>query len=92
MHKYKPTFRGNRSGYVEKEAGTWNRKRIEAQKRDFLKNSEAEYFRSVLEARFHKLPQGSDSDSSSEARSGHPMKLPCNVGRNCLQVQKDFTV
>ncbi|CAG7873596.1 unnamed protein product [Brassica rapa] len=33
----------------------------------------------VLEARFRKLPQGSDSDSGSEAGSGRPMKLPCNV-------------
>ena len=39
-----------------------------------------EYFRSVLEARFRKLPQGSDSDSGSEAGSVRPMKLPCNVG------------
>ncbi|CAG7876539.1 unnamed protein product [Brassica rapa] len=36
----------------------------------------------VLEARFRKLPQGSDSDSGSEAGSGRPMKLPCNVGHN----------
>ncbi|WZY98149.1 hypothetical protein YC2023_070478 [Brassica napus] len=34
----------------------------------------------VLEARFRKLPRGSDSDSGSEAGSGRPMKLPCNVG------------
>ncbi|CAN6819881.1 unnamed protein product [Brassica oleracea var. botrytis] len=34
----------------------------------------------VLEARFRKLPQDSDSDSDSgsEAGSGRPMKLPCN--------------
>ncbi|WZZ20477.1 hypothetical protein YC2023_121864 [Brassica napus] len=59
---------------METEAGTWKRKRKEAQKRDFLKN--------VLEARFRKLPQGSDSDSGSEAGSGRPMKLPCNVALN----------
>uniref|UniRef100_A0A0D3D4S8 peptidylprolyl isomerase n=1 Tax=Brassica oleracea var. oleracea TaxID=109376 RepID=A0A0D3D4S8_BRAOL len=38
----------------------------------------------VLEARFRKLPQGSESDSGSdsgsEAGSGRPTKLPCNVG------------
>ncbi|KAG5406002.1 hypothetical protein IGI04_012121 [Brassica rapa subsp. trilocularis] len=36
----------------------------------------------VLEARFRKLPQGSDSDSDSEAGNGRPMKLPCNVGND----------
>ncbi|KAG5397321.1 hypothetical protein IGI04_019135 [Brassica rapa subsp. trilocularis] len=35
---------------------------------------------SVLEARFRKLPQGSYSDSGSEAGSERPMKLPCNIG------------
>ena len=32
-----------------------------------------------MEARFRKLPQGSDSGFGSEAGSGHPIKLPCNV-------------
>ena len=38
----------------------------------------------VLESRFRKLPQGSDSDSGSEAESGRPTKLPSNVGNNYL--------
>ncbi|KAG5399826.1 hypothetical protein IGI04_014433 [Brassica rapa subsp. trilocularis] len=67
---------GNGSGYVEAEAyGS-------AEARFFKKLGsgyvlETEYFKSVLEARFRKLPQGSDSDSGSEAGSGRPMKLPC---------------
>ncbi|CAG7861827.1 unnamed protein product, partial [Brassica rapa] len=49
-------------------------------------SAEARFFKilgsgyvNVLEARFRKLPQGSDYDSGSEAGSGPPMKLPCNV-------------
>ncbi|KAG5413618.1 hypothetical protein IGI04_001185 [Brassica rapa subsp. trilocularis] len=74
-----PMLHGNESGYVEAEAY----RSVEAR---FLKKLgsgyvlEAESFRSVLEARFRKLPQGSDSDSGSEAGSERPMKLPCNVG------------
>ncbi|WZZ39404.1 hypothetical protein YC2023_035663 [Brassica napus] len=49
--------------YKETEAGTWNMKRMEAHKR----------------SRFRKLPQGSDSNSGSEAGSGRPMKLPYNL-------------
>ncbi|KAG5376220.1 hypothetical protein IGI04_040816, partial [Brassica rapa subsp. trilocularis] len=68
---------------METGAGMWKRKRMEAQKRDFFKKlGSGEYFRSVLEARFRKLPQGSDSDSGSEAGSVRPMKLPCNVVKN----------
>ncbi|KAG5394517.1 hypothetical protein IGI04_024480, partial [Brassica rapa subsp. trilocularis] len=64
---------GNGSGYMEAEA-------YGSAEARFLKIlGSGEYFRSVLEARFSKLPQGSDSDSGSEAGSGHPMKLPCNV-------------
>ncbi|KAG5383726.1 hypothetical protein IGI04_035196 [Brassica rapa subsp. trilocularis] len=65
---------GNGSGYVKAEA---------------QRNAKARFFKilgsgyvleaNVLEARFRKLPQGSDSDSDSEAGSGRPMKLPCNV-------------
>ncbi|KAL0673792.1 hypothetical protein Bca4012_001773 [Brassica carinata] len=59
---------GNESGYVEAKA---------------YGSAEAKFFEKlgsgVLEARFRKLPQGSDSDSGSEAGSGRPMKLPCNV-------------
>ncbi|KAG5414777.1 hypothetical protein IGI04_002344 [Brassica rapa subsp. trilocularis] len=69
---------GNGSGYVGAEAYG----NAEARSFKKLRNGyvmEAEYFRSVLEARFRKLPQGSDSDSGSEAGSGRPMKLPCNV-------------
>ncbi|WZY88389.1 hypothetical protein YC2023_045124 [Brassica napus] len=60
---------GNGSGNVETEA-------YESAEASFLKKKK--YFRSVLEARFRKLPQ--DSDSGSEAGSGRPLKLPCNVG------------
>ncbi|CAN6881453.1 unnamed protein product [Brassica oleracea] len=59
---------GNGSGYAETEAY------VSAEARFFKKLGSG-----VLEARFRKLPQGSDSDSGSEAGSGRPMKLPCNV-------------
>ncbi|CAF1928024.1 unnamed protein product [Brassica oleracea] len=61
---------------METEAGTRKRKRtyVSAEARFFEKLGNG-----VLEARFRKLPQGSDSDSGSEAGSGRPMKLPCNV-------------
>ncbi|KAF3564825.1 hypothetical protein DY000_02011999 [Brassica cretica] len=38
--------------------------------------------------RFRKLPKGSDFDSGSEAGSGRPMKLPCNVGHQLLCKEK----
>ncbi|WZZ33703.1 hypothetical protein YC2023_017104 [Brassica napus] len=47
-----------------------------------------EYVGSVVEARFRKLPQGSDSDSGSEAGSGHPMKLRCNVKPHLIASNK----
>ncbi|WZZ40311.1 LOW QUALITY PROTEIN: hypothetical protein YC2023_036570 [Brassica napus] len=73
---------------METEAGTWKRKRS-AEAR-FLKILGNGY---VLEA-FRKLPQGSDSDSSSEAGSGRPMKLPCNVGffLVAFRVQEEIVV
>ncbi|KAL0689824.1 hypothetical protein Bca4012_089502 [Brassica carinata] len=58
---------GNGNGYAEAYGSAETR---------FLKKIR----KSVLEARFCKLPQDSDSDSGSEAESGHPMKLPCNIG------------
>ncbi|CAG7877088.1 unnamed protein product [Brassica rapa] len=69
---------GNGSGYVEAEAyGS-------AEARFFKKLGSGYVLETVLEARFRKLPQGSDSDSDSEAGSVRPMKLPCNVGENNL--------
>ncbi|CAN6881349.1 unnamed protein product, partial [Brassica oleracea] len=56
---------GNENGYAETEAC------VSEETRFFEKLGSG-----VLEA---KLPQGSDSDSGSEAGSGRPMKLPCNV-------------
>ncbi|WZZ26338.1 hypothetical protein YC2023_009739 [Brassica napus] len=64
---------GNGSGYAETEAY------VSAETRFFEKLGS-----DVLEARFRKLPQGSDSNSGSEAGSGRPMKLPCNVGQDPL--------
>ncbi|KAL0689028.1 hypothetical protein Bca4012_088705 [Brassica carinata] len=61
---------GNGSGYVEAEA-------YGSAETRFLKRLGSGNV--VLEARFRKLPQGSDSDFGSEAGSGRPMKLPCNV-------------
>ncbi|KAL0838105.1 hypothetical protein Bca101_089995 [Brassica carinata] len=64
---------GNGSGYAEAEAyGS-------AEARFFEKLGSGYVLEAVLEARFRKLPQGSDSDSGSEAGSGRPMKLQCNV-------------
>ncbi|CAA7057152.1 unnamed protein product [Microthlaspi erraticum] len=46
-----------------------------------------------MEASFRKLPRASDSDSDSEAGSGHRTKLPCYVEshqfscRGCLNIQ-----
>ncbi|KAG5384765.1 hypothetical protein IGI04_036235 [Brassica rapa subsp. trilocularis] len=76
---------GNGSGYAEVEAYG----NVEA---IFFKKVGSGYVleASVLEARFRKLPQGSDSDSDSEAGSGRPMKLPCNLGLTLLFCGKHY--
>ncbi|KAL0666605.1 hypothetical protein Bca4012_029309 [Brassica carinata] len=64
---------GNGSGYAEAE--TYG----SAEARFFEKLGSGYVLEAALEARFRKLPQGSDSDSGSEAGSERPMKFPCNV-------------
>ncbi|KAL0720911.1 hypothetical protein Bca4012_035510 [Brassica carinata] len=59
---------GNGSGFAEAES---------------YGSVEARFFKKLgsgaLEARFRELPQASDSDSGSEAGSGHTTNLPCNL-------------
>ncbi|WZZ46016.1 hypothetical protein YC2023_042275 [Brassica napus] len=67
---------GNGSGYAEAEAyGSAEARFFEKLGSGYVLEA---YIHIALEARFRKLPQGSDSDSGSEAESEHPMKFPFN--------------